>query len=634
MCGIAGFLAAFGPDSLAAMNARIAHRGPDDTDTLFDPALGLGLAHRRLAIIDPSVAGRQPMWDATRRAVIIYNGEIYNYRELARELKRDGYLFNSATDTEVILNLYLKQGRKMLGRLNGIFAFALWDVERRELLLARDGFGVKPLYYAEMRAGFAFASELKALTVLPGFDRELDVTALSHYLTYLYSPGEGTPFRHVRKVLPGEALAIGPDRRITDRWRFFQRPSQLPLLKAPVPEIEEQLVGRLGKAIKRQMVADVPVGAFLSGGLDSSSIATFARHFARGNQLDCYTIGFNAGLQFGEGMSDDLPFAMKVANHLGVKLNTIWVGPEMAQQFDKMIYHLDEPQPDPAALNVYLICQLARANGSKVLLSGAGGDDIFTGYRRHRALMHEGIWSWLPRPLRHGLRLGASLLPRKYPAGRRLAKAFQYADRDTAERTAGYFVWLAEEEMRSLFHPDWRRRLEMASPLAPMLEALRELPDDVHPLNRMLYLDSGYFLTDHNMNYTDKMSMAAGVEVRVPFLDPELVALAASIHPSLKQHGTVGKWIFKRAMEPFLPHDVIYRAKTGFGAPLRRWLQHDLKGKVDDALAPETIRHRGLFDPAAVASLVARDRGGIIDASYPIFELICIETWCKLFLDN
>lgn len=615
------------------MSAAIAHRGPDDKGEWWDEGDHIGFAHRRLSIIDLTAAGQQPMWDATRRVVIVFNGEIYNYRELSRDLRRDGFRFNSASDTEVILNLYLRDGDSCLDQLNGIFAFALWDTEKKRLLLARDGPGVKPLYYFSGDAGFAFASELKALCCLPQMDRAFDFTALTHYLTYLYCPAPRTPFLNVYKLEPGCALAVEGG-EVIKSWRFWSLPVSPPIMARRLVDMQEQLEELLSRAVKRQMIADVSVGAFLSGGLDSSALVVFARQYASGRKLDCFTIGFQDSSKNDEGFPNDLPYARKVAAHLGVPLHVIWSGSEMAAQFEQMVFQLDEPQPDPAALNVLQIARLSSSHGVKVLLSGAGGDDLFSGYRRHHALALEKWWAWLPKPARSTFQRLTEQASRNSPAGRRLAKAFQFAGDTPPRRMAGYFAWLAPEHVSSLFAPGVRDILTGSDPFDPLLSALRELPAGVEPLNRMLNLEQRFFLPDHNLNYTDKMAMAAGVEVRVPFLDPELMTFAAGLPANVKQRGNVGKWLFKKTMEVHLPRDIIYRPKAGFGAPLRRWMRHELREHFDHALARDTIRRRGIFDEIAVERLVRMDRSGQIDAAYPLFGLVCIETWCRRFLDS
>lgn len=634
MCGIAGFWGDFPAELLAAMNGAIAHRGPDDSGQFLEPEVGIGLAHRRLSIIDLSPAGHQPMWDPAQRAAITYNGEVYNFRELRAELEASGVVFRGHSDTEVVLQLYLRDGEKMLGRLNGIFALAIWDVGRQELLLARDGQGIKPLYYSETPRGFVFASELKALLHEPSVPRAIDAIATAHYLTYMYCPAPRTMLAGVSKLEPGTAMLL-KQRRVVRKWQYYELPFGSAKLKMSTEETIEAVRSSVEVAVKRQMIADVPVGAFLSGGLDSSAVAAFASRFST-EKLQCFTIDVKgANGTDADGSAEDLPYAKRAAAHLGVDLSVITVGPEMASKLEEMIYFLDEPQADPAPINALFISKLARERGIKVLLSGAGGDDIFTGYRRHYALLQEKYWSWMPAFARHGLRSATQALPaHRHAALRRVRKAFEYAHLDDDDRVGSYFFWIDPGTVHGLLAPALRTKVDPASISAPFMPQAVGLPSNASRLDRMLYLDTKYFLSDHNLNYTDKMSMAHGVEVRVPLLDPDLIELAAKLPDDIKQHGSIGKWVFKKAMEPYLPADIIYRPKTGFGAPLRHWIRNDLRPLVEDVLSRSTIEKRGLFDGQAVADLVEADRSGRIDAAYPIFALVCIEVWCRLFLDS
>jgi asparagine synthase (glutamine-hydrolysing) len=632
MCGIAGFSGSFKEELLGRMARAIAHRGPDDSGISFLREEGIGLAHRRLSIIDLSSAGHQPMWSEDHSVGITYNGEIYNYRELRKELLDDGFAFRGNSDTEVLLQLYRRDGEEMLARLNGIFAFAIWDGVRRSLFLARDHLGVKPLYWSQMPGGFLFASELKALLQCPEVDRALDLRSVDFHLHYLWSPSPHTVLAHVKKVEPGCALLVRAG-RVERSWRFWDLPYDQPLEPPDVDGLAEAVRRQLAISVRRQMVADVPVGAFLSGGLDSSSVVAFASEAVGKETLRCFTIGFTDEVALREGMAEDLPYAERVAEHFGVRLDTIWVGPEMLEELPRMLFHLDEPQADPAPINALLICRLAREQGMKVLLSGAGGDDIFTGYRRHTARVREPLWSWLPQPLRRALSVAAERLPIGSEPIRRVSRAFRYADLDGDERLLSYFRWVPRGMVDELYSPELRSSLAPGSASQPLLDALSRLPAGTPDLHRMLYLEGKFFLADHNLNYTDKMAMASGVEVRVPLIDPDLVALAARIPPQLKQRGQSGKWIFKKAMEPLLPREVIHRRKVGFGAPLRHWLRGPLRPIVDDVLSEASLARRGLFDARGVRTIVEGNRAGRIDASYALFTLICMELWCRIFLD-
>jgi asparagine synthase (glutamine-hydrolysing) len=349
--------------------------------------------------------------------------------------------------------------------------------------------------------------------------------------------------------------------------------------------------------------------------------------------MDCFTID-TAGEHDG-GVADDLPYARQVARHLGVTLHEVRVdSSRMAHDLEQMVVQLDEPLADPAPLNVLYISQLARSHGVKVLLSGAGGDDLFSGYRRHRALGLERYWQNWPLPLRVGLQRASAALPHFGATGRRIAKAFVHADASPERRLTEYFLWANVDRLRGLFAPDHRARLAGESIDTPLIDYLSTLPPDLSPLHRMLALEQRFFLSDHNLLYTDKMSMAAGVEVRVPFLDNDLVRLANSLPDNLKQRGSTGKWVLKKAVEPYLPREVVKRSKSGFGAPIRRWLRRELRELVDDTLSTAALRRRGLFDEAAVARLIADDRSGRVDGTYTVLGLMCIEIWCRNFLDS
>lgn len=630
MCGLIGFCGEFDPTRLYSGLTSIAHRGPDDSGAFFDSINGVGLGHVRLAILDLSPFGHQPMLSEEGAVALVFNGEIYNVHELRAELEAEGYAFRGHSDTEVLLNLYLAKGEAILSRLNGIFAFALWDSRNQSLFIARDALGVKPLYFAATRLGVAFASEIKGLLHLVPEGQRLDAAALHRYLSFLWCPGEGTPLKGIRKLLPGEAMVVRAG-RIVRRWSWYQ----LPAFRSIVADCDEKAalegtVAHLRGSVQRQMAADVPVGAFLSGGLDSSAVVAFARE--QNPAIHCFTIEA-AGGQEG-GVTDDLPYAHKVAQHLGVPLEVVSIDAgRMAGDLERMVVQLDEPLADPAPLNVLYISQLARERGMKVLLSGAGGDDLFTGYRRHRAVQAEPYWDWIPRDMRSSLAHIGARLDQRQAWARRLSKLFGGAALDGNERLVEYFRWTREMDLLTLYTPEFRRALGDELAATPMLDFLQPLSDSVAPLDRMLALEQRFFLADHNLMYTDKMSMAVGVEVRVPFLDLDLVEFAQRIPLGIKQRAGEGKWILKKAMEPFLPHDVIYRPKSGFGAPLRRWMRHELRELLGDLLSVDSLTRRGLFEPAAVQHLISANDTGKLDASYTLLSLLCIEIWCRAYLD-
>jgi asparagine synthase (glutamine-hydrolysing) len=604
---------------------KMAHRDPDNLDWLSQDNVHLG--HARLSIIDLSAKSNQPLWDSKKRAAIVFNGEIYNYQSLRDELIELGVSFESGGDAEVLLNLYLQFGDEGLSKLEGMFSFCIWDTQQKHLVLARDPFGVKPLYYTTTQDGFFFASEIKSLLELPNIDKSLSHEALLRSLVFLYSPGETTLLKQVKKLKPGHVM-VASEKGIISCQRYWAWPQYQPQTET-LESYTKKVLSAVQTAVDSQLVADVKVGSFLSGGLDSSLLVAMA---SKNQDIPCFTIDTTGGKKgVNDGFEDDLPYAKRVAEHLNVPLNVLSATPDIVKQLPEMIYHLDELQADPAPLNVMMICEHAKAQGVKVLLSGAGGDDVFSGYRRHVAIQFERYWRGLPRFLRAALKHTTKALPKRSPVLRRIAKAFSYADLNESERLLSYFYWIDPSVVRDLFKPSIQMQLA-EQPMQFMLDELDGLSTD-SPLEKMLHVERNYFLVDHNFNYTDKMSMARGVEVRVPFLDNGVAQMASTLPDGIKQKGKQGKWILKKAAEALLPKSIIYRPKSGFGAPLRRWLQGELAPMVDDLLSEKTLLARGVFEPDKVKALIQADRAGKEDYSYPIFALLCFEIWCQTFID-
>lgn len=641
MCGISGYSYKikkdFPDDSLALSRDMITHRGPDDSGLFEDDSRGIGLAHTRLSILDLSDLGHQPMISGNNLVVLVFNGEIYNYQQLRSNLEKKGFVFRGQSDTEVLLNLYLSYrdspngAQEMLRQLNGIFAFAIWDAVFGTLLLARDALGVKPLYYSTTNKGVVFASELKALKPLAHEASSLDLASIDRYVTFLWCPGDGTPLENVKKLCPGELLWI-KNGEIEDKVFWYR----LPAFGTPQPVINKTeavkgTLDHLRKAVHRQLVADVPVGAFLSGGLDSSSVVALAKE--RNPDIRCFTIDLVGSAK--DGFTDDLPYARRVAAHLGVQLDVVSVNSSLiVRDLAYMVEQLDEPLADPAPLNVLYISRLARQQGIKVLLSGVGGDDLFSGYRRHLAVNYQKYTQHIPRFAKSLVASAFGKIDINHSLVRRIHKVFRGSELDGDARLIDYFVWSGRQDILQLYTPEFRSAVVKAEYAAPMLDFLSYLPNGLGSLERVLALEQRFFLADHNLIYTDKMSMAAGVEVRVPFLDLELVEFAQRIPSCFKQRGIESKWVLKKAMEPYLPKSVIYRSKTGFGSPLRQWIRFELRDLVSDLLNETSLRRRGLFDPIAVQKMIDKNNARAIDASYTIFSLICIELWCRRYLDR
>ncbi len=653
MCGISGFYLKEPNDdlfkNLSSSLKNLNHRGPDDNGIVYSDSKKVAFGHTRLSIIDLSSAGHQPMVSSNSHTFLSYNGEIYNHKDLKEKfLNDDSIEWKGTSDSEVLINLlnYYSENSlpitSLLNKLNGIFAFAYWDNKKDELIIARDSFGVKPIYYFNSKRGFYFASEIKGLLpLIINKDKEeliknkdqnhlLDLNSINRYLTYLWCPGQGTPFSFIKKVNPGEYIKINKDHEVTFHNWYDIISLSSSINNLSLEENIKQTRYLLRQAVHRQMLSDVPVGAFLSGGLDSSSIVNFAREIDK--NIQCFTID-GSKYNDNEGILGDIDYAKQVSKYLNVPLEIVEIDhAKLARGFENMISQLDEPLADPAPLNVFWISEIASQLGIKVLLSGAGGDDLFTGYRRHLALNLEKYWEWLPKNIKLKLEKGTATLPISNPFFRRLSKLFSAASLSKEERLINYFRWTKRKDLEKLYSKKFRKLINFQEIDAPIREFVLRMPEDMHSLTKMLCLEQRFFLSDHNLIYTDKMSMALGIETRVPFLDPDLVSFSRSIPLKWKQKGRVGKWILKKVMEPYLPQNVIYRPKSGFGAPIRYLLKNDLRDWLFEILSKERLSSRGIFDHNAVHDLILKSESGQIDASYTILSLLSIELWCSSYL--
>jgi asparagine synthase (glutamine-hydrolysing) len=630
MCGIVGILGSVEEAHLDLMTDALAHRGPDGRGVnVFpgDPPAGLG--HRRLAILDPTPAGAQPM-SYGGRWWITYNGEIYNYRELRGDLQKRGEQFTSDCDTEVLLRLIALEGPAALRRLSGIFAFAVWDDHERRLLLARDRLGVKPLYFIARQGQFAFASELRALLpLLNGV--EVDESALIDYLTFLWVPDPKTLFRGITKLPPGHFAWA--DARGVELNRYWD------LTFAPEERTEAQWVDELAETVTRtvrnQMVSDVPLGAFLSGGVDSSAIV--AAMSSTGERISTYSIGFTKKDLRHEIVPDDLRHARRVASLFGTDSSERVLEPDVLDLLPRAVWHLEEPVADPAAISTYLICREA-SKRMAVMLSGTGGDEVFAGYPRYLAFQVSRLLDRIPERLIGGLEhAGVSYVRPGRPGRlrgprRNLWKFLRGAGQNPFDRYLTYSTYLTSEERRSLVSSELAASLNGYDPLDRHRELLRAPAPD--SLSRLLYLDAKTFLPCLNLTYTDKMSMASSVEVRVPLLDDEIVDLTARMPASLKLRGLRRKYVFKRSQERTLPADIVWRRKAGFGAPIRSWLTGPLAPLLEEALSPQTLRSRGLVNPAAVTRMRDANSSGEADFSLQVYALLNLELWFQTFADR
>jgi asparagine synthase (glutamine-hydrolysing) len=645
MCGIAG-LANWGDrEVLGRMTHVQAHRGPDDSglwERRFPDGSYIGLGSRRLAILDLSADGHMPMCNEDRTVWITYNGEIYNFAVLRSELQSKGHQFVSNTDTEVIVHLYEEEGEDCVHRLNGMFAFAICDLRsgKPRLFLARDHFGVKPVYYAQHGRRLAFASEAKALLQVPGIKPELDLESLHQYLTFLWVPDPKTMFREIIKLPAGHcATFCDGELNIREYWDLRFPPANTHYTGSET-DLAEEVRERFQRSVKAQMVSDVPIGAFLSAGLDSSSIvATMCR--STNQPVRTYTITFPREYRVGETTLDDPGVAARLAKTLGCENQQIVVEPDVADLLPRLTWHMDEPTADPAIIAAYLVCREARKQAT-VLLSGIGGDELFAGYRKHAAYKWSHAYRSLPKAFRTAIERGVSRLPSMRGTALkgmvRLAKKMgRSASLEPEEGFIRNCTYLDAPAKSDLYTPEIEHQLRHSDPALRHRSCFQQA-QDCDFLSQMLYLDTKIFMASLNLTYNDKMSMASSVEVRVPFLDRELAEFAAwHIPPNLKLKGffrPTMKYIFRRAMRGVLPSEVLRQPKAGFAAPVDYWLADDLREMVDDLLGDGNIGKRGLFRPEAVRKLVNEHRDGAEDWSMQIWQLLTLENWMRIFVDT
>lgn len=634
MCGICGILDAKQSEtskreSLERMCQVMVHRGPDDEGQYVAGAVGLAM--RRLSIIDVK-HGHQPISNEDETVWIVLNGEIYDFQALREELEAKGHHFRTRTDTEVIVHLYEEEGLDFVKRLRGMFALALWDAPRSRLVLARDRIGKKPLYLRREPHRILFASEIKCILAAEDVPRRIDPQALREYLALGYVPGPRTMFEGIEKVLAGHLLVI-ENGEVRDR-EYWDAPFAA-TQNRPEEEWVELVRQKLLESVRIRMVADVPLGAFLSGGIDSSAVVAAMAQFSD-RPVKTYSIGFEGEDKF----YNELPYARVVADAFHTDHHEIIVRPQVAELLPKLIWHLDEPIADSAFFTTYLVSKLARESVT-VILSGVGGDELFGGYRRY---LGDALWRYyalLPEVLRRKW-LPAILdrLPRdrhsNWKNNIRYASAFvTTAQLDPVARYMSYVT---------ICSPDMQSRLLQGSSgygsdssHEPALEVMRACFDrcqSADSLNRIMYADIKTSLCDDLLALTDKTTMAASIECRAPFVDQELVELAGQIPSSMKIHGFTLKHLLKRVVQPWLPKEILQRKKRGFGAPVGSWVRNDLQPLVDDMLSETQVKKRGLFDWSVVQEIVSSHKTQQSDRTDHLLALISLESWCRIFLDG
>jgi asparagine synthase (glutamine-hydrolysing) len=620
MCGIAGIYnfrsgRPVDPKLLRTMGVCLAHRGPDDEGYLQEGAVGL--AHKRLTILDTSSRGRQPMLTEDGSVAIIFNGEIYNFLELRAELEAEGHTFQSTSDTEVLLRLWQVYGEDLLPRLNGMFAFAIWDRSRRVLFLARDRLGIKPLYYTLTRDGLVFASEVKALLAVSDRKPEVELDMLDAYMSVGYVPTARTLFRGIDKLQPGWCLRLdreGMD--VRQYWDLELAPDEGPGEADWVAEATDLL----RDAVRLQLRSDVPLGVFLSGGVDSSAVVALMHEMGIPD-IETFTVAYDFGPAY-----DETRWARQIAQRFGTRHREVFVTPQEFRDFiPQLVWHMDEPVTESAAVSLFFVAKLARENVT-VVLSGEGSDEVFGGYPIYKYMQELERYRRLPGALRRNL-----ISPALNLLGGKWSKYTRLAEQPLRDRYLGVSFYETPQK-EELYRPEIRH-LFNGHGMPHLLGDLYDRTEHLDPLLRMMYLDVKSWLPDDLLIKADKMTMASSVELRVPFLDHRLVELGGRIPPRYRIKGWTTKYILKKAMETYLPREILHRGKMGFPTPLAHMFQGEMRGYVTEVLGSEQCLDRGYFRPEVVRRLVGEHAAGERDHHRVLWQLLVLEEWHRKFVD-
>lgn len=626
MCGIVGILdtrdfGVINREVLSRMNETQYHRGPDEGGLHTEPGLGLG--HRRLSIIDLS-SGQQPLFNEDKSVVVTYNGEIYNFCELSEELRSLGHCFATHSDTEVIVHAWEQWGENCVHRFRGMFAFAVWDRNHKTLFLARDRMGIKPLYYALLPNGqFIFGSELKALLIHPGLPREICYQSIEDYFTFGYIPDPKTILKHAFKLPPGYRLTIEHGKKVPEPVQYWDIPFA-PALGGSENDLQEEFIDRFKEAVDVRLVSEVPLGAFLSGGVDSSGVVAMMANLSDSPVNTC-------SIAFGNPEFNETQFAQMVVDRYRTNHAIEQVEPDDFDLVDKLAALYDEPYADSSAMPTYRVCELAKKRVT-VALSGDGGDENLAGYRRHRwHINEEMIRSRLPLGFRSPV---FGFLGEIYPkldwAPKifRAKTTFQSLARSASDAYLHSVSMMTDTIRNDLFSDELKRGLQGYDSRQVFYEHSLKAPSD-HPLSLIQYLDMKTYLPGDILTKVDRASMAHSLEVRVPLLDHQLVEWMSGLSPDLKLKGQEGKYLFKKALEPHLPNDVLYRDKMGFSVPLADWFRGPLKSRVQEALLDKGLAETGLFDQKVLRRMVKQHQSGQRDYSAPIWSLLMFESYLR-----
>jgi asparagine synthase (glutamine-hydrolysing) len=626
MCGIAGYLGKTIPETLAAMLPLLKHRGPDGEGLHVEPDVGLGMT--RLAIID-AVGGRQPMTNEDESVWLVFNGEIYNFRELRPLLEARGYRFRTRSDSEVLLRAYEAFGEACVDHLRGMFAFAVWDRGRRRLLLARDRLGKKPLYYRRRNGLLLFASEIKALLSHPDVGRDVDADALHHYLAFGYSPGDRSIFAEIASLPPAHLALADGDRFETRCYWTPVGGAVAPGDSVPAAEAPALVRRAVVDAVRLRLESDVPLGVVLSGGIDSSAVVASMREVTD-QRITTVTVGFGAG----DPSFDELPYARLVARRFDTDHHEEILEPRVADVLPAIVQHFDEPFADSSAVATFVVAQAA-ARHVKVALSGIGGDEAFAGYPRYLGLRLSETYARLPRPVRFLARAAVHAIARESEggvdwAGR--ARRFVASDAPLPDRYLAWTRFFSADDLRRLAAPVLRARWR--ADVTARQRAAFETRDGRDVVDGAFRIDLATYLPDDLLVMADRMTMAHSLELRAPFCDHRLLELSLRISAGVKLRGGRLKALLKSAFADVLPRELLQRPKQGFMIPLARWLRTELREPMEDLLASDRVRARGLFVPAVVEALKREHLDGRRSHADRLWSLMILELWMRQYLDG
>ena len=647
MCGIVGYINIGNKVLLENSVNSIKHRGPDDYGIEWFDKWHSGFGHTRLSIIDLSPAGHQPMFNDDKSLCIVFNGEIYNYKEIESELRKDkpGLKLFSNSDTEILLKSYEQWGERCLEKLNGMFAFAIMNLCTGEIFAARDRLGIKPFYYSLINDGLIFASEIKAIFKSGLIKAEPDVQSLKTQMHYQVAPNTG--FKRIFKLAAGHFLKFNSIKEqntdvVIIKWWEINVGENCDKTEE---ELIDELDNLLNDSVKLQLTSDVPVGILLSGGLDSSIIAALMRKHYKG-EINAFTIKFSHEDQKFEKMEDDSIWAKKVADLFELNYKEIIIKPDIGKVFFDTIYHLDEPIADPASINTFLISEAARKEDIVVLLSGMGGDEVFGGYRKQLACLKADIYQRVfPKIIRNIIerifvKINVSSGKEGFRIIRWIKRFLSFASFERFDRFISSDIGIPKEMFDELFiNSSGYYNTYYYSYLKDCYNYLGKEKDitsreHISYLTKMCYCDTKAFLPAHNLTYSDKSSMMAGVEIRPPLIDHRIVEFMFSLPPKYRIKGNQSKYLLKKVAERYLPSDVVYRPKAPFASPLRAWIKGQLKNEIDTKLSKRKLVQRGILNPDKVWELIIADRDGKSDYAHLVWRFLTLEIWLDTFFKD